>query len=211
MAFKPKLGIRLTGGTKRGAHPALRAVLQMPEGGANLAKAAVALPHSEFLDQGHIGTVCTRVQYAAKECPAASVYGSVVVTSPLVDYALEGAAYLRSSDNKLPDLVLALHGPPSQPVEVDAVGRIDSVKGGIRTTFEGTPDIPVSTVVLNMAGGAKGLSQNSTNICKGTHKATAELDGQNGKPADLAPVLKNGKCGKSGKAKKRKAARRNAR
>jgi hypothetical protein len=212
LAFKPKLGIRLFGGTKRGAHPALRAVLQMPAGGANIAKATVALPHSEFLDQAHIGTVCTRVQFAAKDCPAASVYGNVIATSPLVNYALQGPVYLRSSNNKLPDLVMALHGPPSQPIEVDAVGRIDSVKGGIRTSFEGAPDLPVSSLVLNMAGGKKGLLQNSTNICVGKHKASAEFTGQNGKVSDFAPVLKNGKCGKSGKAKKRKAShRRNAR
>jgi hypothetical protein len=207
LGFKPKLSIRLKGGTKRGAHPALTGTLTMPEGGANLGKAAVALPHSEFLDQGHIGTVCTRVQYAAKQCPAQSVYGTAVAISPLVDYQVEGPVYLRSSDNELPDLVLALHGPASQPIEVDAVGRIDSIKGGIRATFEGTPDLPLKKVVLSMRGGKKGLLQNSTDICKGVHKATAGLEGQNGKVTDLAPVLKNGKCGK---AKKHTATRRNA-
>ena len=144
LAFKPKLAIRLFGSTKRGGHPALRGSVTMPPGGANIAQASITLPHSEFLDQAHIGTVCTRVQFAQGDgngsaCPAASVYGSATATSPLVDYTLEGPAILRSSDNKLPDLVVALHGPPSQPIAVDAVGRIDSVKGGIRTTFEGVP------------------------------------------------------------------------
>jgi hypothetical protein len=202
LAFKPKLGIRLFGGTKRGSHPALRGVVQMPEGGANIAKTIVALPHSEFLDQGHIGTVCTRVQFAAGDgngsaCPAASIYGHATATSPLVSYALEGNAILRSSSHELPDLVVALHGPPSQPIAVDVVGRIDSVKGGIRTSFEGVPDLPVSSFVLSMQGGKKGLLQNSTNICKGVHKVTAEFDAQNGKTADLSPALKNGKCGKT--------------
>src|SRR5262249_41005251 len=152
------------------------------------------LPHSEFLDQGHIGTVCTRVQFAAKECPAASVYGSAYATSPLADYPLEGPVYLRSSDHKLPDLVIALRGPSYLPVEVDAVGRIDSFKRGIRTTFEGVPDNALSKLVLRMAGGKKGLLQNSTDICKGTHKATAKFDAHNGKTSDFAPVLKNSKC-----------------
>ncbi|HEX3323951.1 MAG TPA: hypothetical protein VHR65_02265, partial [Solirubrobacterales bacterium] len=35
LAFKPKLGFRLFGGTHRGSHPRLRATLTMPEGGAN--------------------------------------------------------------------------------------------------------------------------------------------------------------------------------
>jgi hypothetical protein len=208
LAFKPKLGIRLTGGTKRGAHPALKGTLTMPVGGANIARASVALPHSEFLDQAHIGTVCTRVQFAADACPAASVYGHAMALSPLVDYPLEGPVYLRSSSHKLPDLVLALRGPASQPVEVDAVGRVDSVKGGIRTTFEGVPDLPVSKVVLSMAGAKKGLLQNSTNACRANFKATAEFDGQNGKIADLSPVLRNSKCGKAGgHGKHRRASR----
>ncbi len=141
------------------------------------------------------------MQFAADQCPAASVYGHATATSPLVDYPVQGPVYLRSSSNKLPDLVLALKGPPSQPVEVDAVGRIDAIKGGIRTTFESAPDLPLTKVVLEMEGGKKGLLQNSTNICKTTNKATAELDGQNGKTADLAPPLK-AKCPKARKHKR---------
>jgi hypothetical protein len=207
LAFKPQIGIRLTGATNRGAHPALRAVLSMPEGGANLAGASVALPHSEFLDQGHIGTVCTRVQFAAgagngAECPPASIYGHVVATSPLVDYQVEGPVYLRSSTHELPDLVLALHGPPAQPIAVEAAARVDSIHGGIRSTFEATPDLPLSKVVLSMAGGSKGLLQNSTDICASTNRATAKLVGQNSKVAALRPALKDAKC-KKGAHKKR--------
>ncbi|HEY2334027.1 MAG TPA: hypothetical protein VGH58_03325 [Solirubrobacterales bacterium] len=206
LAFKPKLGIRLFGPTTRGGHPALRGTVAMPEGGANVATASVALPHSEFLDQAHIGTVCTRVQFAegdgnGSNCPPGSIYGTAVASSPLVDYALEGNAILRSSSHELPDLVIALHGPPYQPVAVDVVGRIDSVKGGIRTTFEGVPDLPVSSFVLSMQGGAKGLLQNSTNICKKANKATALFAAQNGKGVELTPALKNGKCGKQKKHK----------
>jgi hypothetical protein len=200
LGFKPKLAFNLIGGTRRGAHPALKAVVTMPEGSANIAKAVVALPHSEFLDQGHIGTVCTRVQYAARECPAASVYGQASATSPLLDAPLSGPVYLRSSDNKLPDLVTSLDGQ----IHVDLVGRIDSVKGGIRTTFEGVPDAAVSKFVLEMQGAGKGLLQNSTNICKGKHPATAEFEGQNGKVADLAPPLK-AKCPKARKRHHRRA------
>ncbi len=208
LAFKPKLGIRLFGSTKRGGHPALKGTVTMPAGGANIAEASVALPHSEFLDQSHIGTVCTRVQFAegdgnGSNCPAASIYGSATATSPLVDYALEGNVFLRSSTNKLPDLVVALHGPPSQPIAVDVAGRIDSVKGGIRTTFEGVPDLPVSSFVLSMQGGKKGLLQNSTNICKATNKATALIAAQNGKGVELRPELKNSKCAKAKKSKKK--------
>jgi hypothetical protein len=39
------------------------------------ASASVGLPHSEFLDQAHIKTICNRVQFAASSCPKGSIYG----------------------------------------------------------------------------------------------------------------------------------------
>jgi hypothetical protein len=205
LAFKPKLGLRLAGKTNRGGHPSLRAVVTLPPGGANVAGASVALPHSEFLDQGHIGTVCTRVQFAAGQCPAASVYGHARAVTPLLDAPLEGPVYLRSSSNKLPDLVADLNGQ----IHVVLAGRIDSVNGGIRTTFESVPDAPVSSFVLTMPGGKKGLLQNSTNICAKANRAVAQFEGQNGKTADLKPALKVD-CAKKKKKKSAHAGRRHS-
>jgi hypothetical protein len=189
------LDLRLKGGTKRAKFPKLIATLKQPSGQANIRRVSVALPHSEFLEQGHIGTICTRVQFAADQCPAASVYGEAEAVSPLLDQPLKGNVYLRSSNNKLPDLVVALRGPAYQPVEIDLAGRIDSVNGGIRNSFELVPDAPVSKFVLRMRGGKKGLLVNSTNICRGTHRATVRIIGQNNKRADQRPELK-AECGK---------------
>jgi hypothetical protein len=205
LRFAPKLSLRLSGATKRSGHPALRSVVTYPKGAySNIAKASVALPHSEFLAQNHIRTICTRVQFAAHACPAGSIYGHARATSPLVDYAVEGPVYLRSSSHPLPDLVLALRGPDSQPIEVDAVARIDSIHGGIRATFDSIPDLPVSRFVLSMQGGSKGLLENSRNICAGTNRAVAKFDAQNGKVADETPVVK-AQCGKKGAGKKHRA------
>lgn len=189
LGFKPKLGLRLRGKTNRGAHPALRAVLRMPKGGANIARAKVALPRSEFLDQSHIGTVCTRVQFVASACPAASVYGRATAVTPLLDKPLAGNVYLRSSSHELPDLVADLRGQ----IHVVLAGRIDSVDGGIRTTFGRVPDAPVSRFTLAMKGGKKGLLVNSTNLCRGSKRATVRFSGQNGTVRDLRPRLR-AKC-----------------
>ncbi len=195
LGLKPKLSFRLRGGIHRGAHPSLQATLKERPGDANLAGVSVALPHSEFLDQAHIGTVCTRVQFAAHQCPAASIYGYATARTPLADETLSGPVYLRSSSHPLPDLVVALKGPDSLPLEVVAAGRVDSVNGGIRTSFELLPDAPVSSFTLSMQGGKKGLLVNSTNICAGKHRATAEFNGQNGRKSTLRPALK-ASCGK---------------
>lgn len=185
LGFKPRVAIRLKGGTKRGGHPALTAVVRPRTHDANLASTVVTLPHSAFLDQAHIRTICTRVQYAAKQCPPGSIYGHVRAVSPLLDEPLEGPVYLRSSNHNLPDMVLALHGL----LDIEAVGRIDSVKGSIRSSFEAIPDAPLTEVVLEMQGGKKGLIVNSTNVCRGEHRAEAKLAGHNGKAAILHPAM----------------------
>ena len=191
LKFKPRLALKLKGATRRGANPALRATLTMPPGNANIAKAVVSLPHSEFLDQAHIRTVCTRVQFAAAPgngaaCPPGSVYGHARAFSPLLDSPLEGPVYLRSSSNPLPDLIAALDGQ----IQIALSGRIDSHKGGIRNSFDLVPDAPVSKFVLTMQGGKKGLLENSRNLCRSKNRAGALFDGQNGKTHDFNPLLK---------------------
>ena len=202
LGFKPAFKMSLTGGTRRGAHPAFRALVTPRAQDANFAKAVVTLPHSAFLDQAHIRTICTRVQFAAKACPPGSVYGHATVLTPLLDEPLEGPVYLRSSNHNLPDLVLALHGI----VDINAVGRIDSKNGGIRTSFETIPDAPFSKLILDLPGGNKGLIVNSRNLCAATNKTKVSLSAQSGKPDQLSPPLKATAC--KGKKAKRKRARR---
>jgi hypothetical protein len=206
LGFAPKLALSLKGATKRGATPAFKAVLTYPRGSyANIAKSVLTLPHSEFLENAHIKTVCTRVQFKegtvpGEKCPAGSVYGFAKAVTPILSEPLQGPVYLRSSEHKLPDLVAALH---NAQVDIALDGRIDSVKGQIRNSFEAVPDAPVSKFTLEMQGGAKGLLVNSTNLCKGTHRAISEFTGQNGKAYDTKPVLR-AQCGKGRKGKKGK-------
>jgi hypothetical protein len=206
LGFAPKLSLSLSGGTKRGQNPAFKAVLKARPGDANIGDSQVTLPHSEFLDQSHIKTVCTRVQFNAgagngANCPAASIYGHAEAITPILDEPLSGPVFLRSSSHNLPDLVAALH---SERIDVDLVGRIDSVgkEGRIRNSFEEVPDAPVTKFTLTMQGGAKGLLVNSTNLCARPNRALSHFTGQNGKVYDTKPVLKP-KCGK--KAKKQRA------
>jgi len=200
LGFKPRLAIRLKGGTRRGAHPALRAVVTPRRGDANFSRALVTLPHSAFLEQAHIRTVCTRVQFAAgpgngARCPKGSVYGHAKAWSPLLDEPLEGPVFLRSSNHNLPDLVVALHGI----VDLDLSARIDSVHGGIRSTFSKIPDAPVSRFVLAMQGAKKGLIVNSRNLCAKPkrNRADAALRGQNGRRDNTKPLLRAVSCAKA--------------
>jgi hypothetical protein len=220
LPLKPKLSLHVFGKTNRNAKPRLRAVLTMKPGEANIARAQVNLPHSEFIEQNHIKTVCTRVQFAQGDghgsaCPPGSVYGHATAFTPLLDQPLQGPVYLRSSSHKLPDLVAALNGQ----VDIELDGKVDSGPNeGIRNTFEVVPDAPVSKFVLEMKGGKKGLLVNSENLCspKAKTHAIAHFVGQNGKVYNPKPKVEND-CGKGkGSGKKhrshgRRASRRGSR
>jgi len=208
LPYEPGLSARLKGPTHRGAHPSLRTVFSAKPGETNTARLSFALPHSEFIDQAHFRTICTRVQFAAKACPAGSVYGQAKVVTPLLDQPLEGPVYLRSSSNELPDVVFALHGPPSMPIEVDLDGRVDSVHGGIRFVFDAVPDAPLTEATVTAQGAKKGLFQNSTELCRATHRITLKLDGQNGKTHDIRPRLRAKCAAKKGHNHKHKGAHR---
>jgi hypothetical protein len=197
LAFKPKLKIQLYGGTKRNKNPRLKATLTARNGDANIARTAVTMPRSLFLDQSHIGTVCTRPQLASHTCPKASVYGNAEAKSPLLSEKLKGQVYLVSSNNKLPDLLVDLRGQ----VEIYLRGVIGSGStGGLKTVFRKVPDVPVSKFTLNMKGGKKSLLVNSTNTCAKPQRAIVNMKGQNGKKKNAKKFKLNVvSCGKKKK------------
>jgi hypothetical protein len=197
LGFKPKLGIRLRGPTRRGAYPELRATFAARgQGDTNLKEIKVSLPRSQFLAQNHIRGICTKAQFRTENCPASSAYGKAVAYTPLFDEPLRGNVYLRSSANKLPDLVASLR---SGAIRIVVEGEIGPTKqGGISALFRDLPDQPVDRFVMTLNGGRRGLLTNSANICKVPPEATVQALGQTNLGARFTTVLR-GRCGGTGK------------
>jgi hypothetical protein len=196
LGFKPTVKLSLAGGTGRAGHPALKAVVTYPSQGAyaNIARAQVSLPHSEFLDQGNLNKVCTRPQLKSQTCPATSIYGRVKAWTPLLEKPLEGPVYLGVGfGDKLPDIVTELNGQ----IRVLLKGKVDTdAEHGIRNTFESVPDAPVSRFELRLKGGKKyGLLENSENICRKPQRALSRFSAQNGLVNVEAVPISNS-CGK---------------
>lgn len=202
LGYSPQLGLKLRGGTRRGTYPSMQAVVQGRPGDANLRRFVVTMPRSLFLAQNHIRSVCTRVQFAQNACPPSSVYGHAVAFTPLLDEPLRGNVYLRSSDNKLPDLVTSLY---SGAVHIVIDGRIGPANRGIRATFENLPDAPLTRFVMRLRGGRRGLLVNSADICAAPPAATVKAIGQNSRGAEFRSVLRSESC----KKRKRKVRRHN--
>lgn len=202
LGFKPKLSLSLKGGTRRTANTALRAVLQSRKGDANLKGAVVVLPPSQFIDNAHINNPCTRAQFSAGACPKSSILGRARAFTPLLDQPLEGPVYFRSNggERDLPDVVAALKGP----IEFNLTIAILSSKktGRVTTKVLNAPDAPVTKFVLRMAGGKKGLLENSENLCRSKQRATLNLSAQNGRVAKTRPLVKTSCKGKGKKSKR---------
>jgi hypothetical protein len=176
LPYGPKLRMAFSGGVKRRGHPAIHAVFTAKPGEANSRRISVLLPKGQLLDNSHIRTICTRVRFASDSCPPGSKVGTVVAHSPILDQPLRGSIYLRSSLHDLPDLALDLEGQ----FDIEAAGRVDSVKARLRTTFETVPDVPVSRIDFDLIGGGKGLLQNTEDLCARPRAARLRMTGQNG-------------------------------
>jgi len=193
LGFRPKLGLRLRGSSRRGGFPQLRATFAARGAGdSNLRQIEVDLPHQLFLAQEHIRAVCTRAEFAAERCPADSVYGTAVAYTPLLDQPLRGNVYLRSSSGRLPDLVSDLH---SGSIRIELDGSIGPTrKGGVRTSFDALPDAPIERFTLTMRGGRRSLFTNSVDICRRPPTASVRALGQNHVGAIFTTRLR-GQCG----------------
>jgi uncharacterized repeat protein (TIGR01451 family) len=126
LGFKPALSLSFKGQNKRSGNPALTAILKAPIGEANIAKTAVLLPSSEFIDNAHINNPCTRVQFNANACPPSSILGTATAYTPLLDQPLTGPVYFRSNggERELPDMVVDLKwADPRHPGRLHRLGR----------------------------------------------------------------------------------------
>jgi hypothetical protein len=199
LPYGPTLALKLNGGLNRRGHPAIHSSFSAAPGESNTRFVSVTLPPGELLDNSHIGAPCTRPNFAAGTCPAGSMIGTAEATTPLLENPLKGNVYLRSNPNQgLPDLVADLKGQ----VDFELSGQVASTKSGaLRTTFRTVPDVPVSSFKLNLAGGSKGLLQNSEGLCGKSKRASVKMIGQNGLVRRTAPLLET-KCGSKARHKR---------
>jgi hypothetical protein len=75
-------------------------------------------------------------------------------------------------------------------IDIDISGRVDSVDGRLRTTFETLPDAPISSASIDLLGGDRGLLINSESLCAKTKRATVKMTGQNGVVVTRRPKLR---------------------
>ena len=117
--------LKVSGGTKRSKNPALRAVVSQARAKRTSPKppspcrtrSSSTTPTSDGLHQGAV----RRRRGTGRKMPGRLDLRHATPITPLIAGPLTGNVYLRSCSHELPDLVVALNGPP--PADPDRARR----------------------------------------------------------------------------------------
>ena len=205
LAFKPRLGLRLTGRKqiRTGRHPGIRALVrQRGISEAGIGRAEVRLPKTLALDVDNAQALCEFEDGTKPDlenhCPRGSIVGRARAQTPLLNRPLAGNVYFvknvridpdtGNEIRTLPMIIAALRGE----IAVNLVGESDVKGGKLVSTFANIPDAPISQFNMNIRGGRNGIvavtrtRRSLINLCSaGRQVAEADMDGQNGKRHDF--------------------------
>jgi hypothetical protein len=213
LKFKPKFTVSTSGKTSRANGASIDAKLSYPAGAqgtqANVAKFKVDLPKQLPSRLTTLQKACTAATFNANpaNCPAASVIGTVRVSTPVLSGELTGPVYFVSHGGEaFPNLVIVLQG---DGVRVDVVGDTFISKAGITsTTLNTTPDVPFNSFELYLPEGKYSALAANGNLCESKLAMPTAMVAQNGLEIHQSTPIAVTGCAKakSAKAKGAKAA-----
>jgi hypothetical protein len=137
------------GHTSKANGASLTVTVTQKPGEADIHKVDVALPLALPSRLTTLQKACTEAQFNANPagCPAASDVGSATASTPILNVALSGPAYLVSHGNAaFPDLEFVL-------------------KGITYSKFETVPDAPVSSFTAALPEGPHSILAANKNLC----------------------------------------------
>ncbi len=141
LRFAPRVGAKLL--QARTTRPGLELRVRPRRGDANLRSVVVKLPELVRLDADAVAAGCSRQQFRASACPAASRIGSASATTPLLAEPLRGPVRLvKAGDVGPPQLWTSLRG---QGLALTTRSSTSLTVGGqIVNTVAGLPDLPLT-------------------------------------------------------------------
>jgi hypothetical protein len=174
------------------AHAPVRTVITQPTEQAGQSSVTVTLPQIISADLTQLTRGCAPADALARKCPESSRVGTVVAGTPLLAKPLTGNVFLANRGvGQLPGLTIQLADPI--PLRLD--GAVELTPQGIRTTFTGLPDVPLTRFELNLAGGDAGVFQLSSDLCaaKPVPSVAASFAAQSGASAsETVPLAVEG-------------------
>ena len=194
LAFKPSFGAASGAKTSKANGASLETTINMPAGDANIKSVLVQLPKQLPSRLTTLQKACPEATFAANPytCPSGSFVGGVRANTPTLGVKLKGPAVLVSHGGQaFPDLDLLLEG---EGVRVVLTGNTN-IKNGITTTnFATTPDVPVSSITVNLPVGAHSALTANGNLCANKLVMPTTITGQNGATFKQNTTIKVTNC-----------------
>jgi hypothetical protein len=175
--------------------------LKQPGGQSNIKSVFVTLPKALPSRLTTLQKACLAKTFeenplsCAKVSPGSEV-GSATAVTPVLPVVMKGPAFLVShSGEEFPSLELVLEGDGVRTI----VEGKTHIKNGITTTnFAATPDVPVSSITVNLPVGphsALTTEKLTTNLCTAKLSMPTIITGQNGKQNKYTTVIAPVGCG----------------
>jgi hypothetical protein len=195
LKFKPAFKAATSAKTSKANGASLETTLNFISGQANLKSIKVQLPKALPSRLTTLQKACTEAQFAADpfKCPSGSFVGGARANSPLLPDKLKGPAILVSHGGAaFPDLDLVFD---ANGVRTIVVGNTDIKKGITTTNFAATPDVPVSSVTVNLPVGSHSALTANANLCRTPLIMPTTMTGQNGTVVKQNTRIKVNGCG----------------
>jgi hypothetical protein len=195
LAFKPSFSASTGGKPSRQNGASLETTINQPAGQANIRSVLVTLPKQLPSRLTTLQKACLPAIFEANpfSCPEGSLVGSARANTPTLPTKLTGPAYLVARGGaQFPDLDLLLEG---DGVRVILKGGT-SIKNGITTTnFAATPDVPVSSITINLPMGPHSALAAFGNLCTAALKMPTTITAQNGLQFEQSTTIAPRGCG----------------
>jgi hypothetical protein len=180
LKFKPSFAAASNAKTSKLNGASLETTINQAAGQANIRSVTVQLPIQLPSRLTTLQQACLAATFEANpfNCPKGSFVGGVRANTPLLPKKMSGPAILVSHANlAFPDLDLVLEG---NGVRVILVGNTDIKNGITITKFASTPDVPVSSVTVNLPIGPHSALAAFGSLCRKSLLMPTTLVGWNG-------------------------------
>jgi hypothetical protein len=180
LALKPSFKAASGAKTSKANGASLETTLNQGTGQTDIKSVLVQLPKQLPSRLTTLQKACPEATFAANPygCPSGSYVGGVRANTPVLSGKLKGPAVLVSHGGQaFPDLDLVLE---TEGVRVILVGNTKITNKITTTSFATLPDVPVSSITVNLPiGGHSALTANG-NLCANSLVMPTTITGQNG-------------------------------
>ncbi len=195
LPLAPKFAATTSSKVSRSNGTSLVTTLTAFPGESNIKSVKVQLPKQLPSRNSTLKQACLAATFEANpdSCPKGAKVGTAEAVTPTLPGTMKGNAYFVSHGGAaFPDLDLVLK---DQGVEIVLVGNTDITNGITTTTFASTPDVPVSSVKVNLPAQSNSAVSGYGDLCHKPLKMPTTITGQNGKVTKLDTVINVTNCG----------------